>query len=158
MVGTAGVRFIESRVAGVTLKIVEPLVDPEAAVIVLCPVAALAACPVLLIVATAGAELLQVTEPVISRVLPSVYVPVAANCWFVPNAIDGFAGVIAIETRAALVTVRVVEPLTVPELAAIVVAPVPFPVAKPALEIVATAGEDELQVTVPVMSCALPSV
>ena len=84
--------------------------------------------------------------------------PVAVNCWFVPNAIDGFAGVIAIETRAALVTVRVVDPLTVPELPEIVVVPVPFPVARPALEIVATAGEEELQVTVPVMFCVLPSV
>jgi hypothetical protein len=72
MVGTAGVTLIETNVAWVTVKIVEPLIDPESAVIVLCPVAALAACPVLLIVATAGTELLQVTEPVISRVLPSV--------------------------------------------------------------------------------------
>ena len=84
--------------------------------------------------------------------------PVAANCWFVPDAIDGFAGVIAIETRAALVTVRVVDPLTAPELAAMTVAPVPVPVASPALEIVATACEEEFQVTVPVMFCVLPSV
>ena len=84
--------------------------------------------------------------------------PVAVNCWFVPNAIDGFAGVIAIETRAALVTVRVVDPLTVPELAAIVVVPVPAPVASPALEMEATPSRDEFQVTVPVMFCVLPSV
>ena len=75
-VGTAGVTVIESNVAGVTVKIVEPLMDPDVAVIVLCPVATLVACPtlgaVLLIVATAGAELLQVTEAVILRVLPSV--------------------------------------------------------------------------------------
>ena len=72
IVGTAGVTLIESNVAGVTVKIVELLIDPEAAVIVLCPVATLAACAVLLIVATAGAELLQVTELVRLRVLPSV--------------------------------------------------------------------------------------
>jgi hypothetical protein len=82
----------------------------------------------------------------------------ALNCWFVPNAIEGFAGVTAIETRPALVTVRVVDPLTVPELAAIVVVPVPIPLASPAVEIVAIVREDELQVTVPVMSCVLPSV
>jgi hypothetical protein len=82
----------------------------------------------------------------------------ALNCWFVPNAIEGFAGVTAIETRAALVTVRVVDPLTVPELAAIVVVPVPIPLASPAVEIVAIVREDELQVTVPVMFCVLPSV
>ena len=80
------------------------------------------------------------------------------NCWFVPNAIDGFAGVTAIETRAALVTVSVVDPLTVPELAVIVVVPVPVAVASPALEIVATACKEEPQVTVPVMFCVLPSV
>jgi hypothetical protein len=69
------------------------------------------------------------------------------NCWFVPNAIDGFGGVIAIETRAALVTVRVVDPLIVPELAATIVFPVPVPVANPVLEIVATASCEELQFT-----------
>ena len=73
--------------------------------------------------------------------------PVAANCCFVPNAIEEFPGVIAIETRAALVTVRIVEPLTVPELAAMVVDPAPIPMASPAFEIVATPGCDELQFT-----------
>ncbi len=73
--------------------------------------------------------------------------PVAVNCCFVPNAIEEFPGVIAIETRAALVTVRVVDPLTVPELAAMMVAPAPIPVANPALEIVATPGCEELQFT-----------
>jgi hypothetical protein len=76
MVGTAGVTVIESNVVGVTVKLVESLIDPEAAVIVLCPIATLEAWPifgaVLLTVAIAGAELLQITELVISRVLPSV--------------------------------------------------------------------------------------
>ena len=69
------------------------------------------------------------------------------NCWFVPNAIDEFAGVIAIEIKVALVTVSVVDPLTVPELAAMTAAPVPVPVADPALEMVATPGCEELQFT-----------
>jgi hypothetical protein len=76
MLGKAGVTLIESSVAGVTVKTVEPLTGPEVAVIVLCPVATLAACPmldpVLLMVAIAGAELLHVTELVRLRVLPSV--------------------------------------------------------------------------------------
>ena len=76
MVGRAGPTLIETSIAGVTVKLVEPLIDPEAAVIVLCPAATLEAWPmlgaVLLIVATAGAELLQLTELVMSRVLPSV--------------------------------------------------------------------------------------
>jgi hypothetical protein len=85
-------------------------------------------------------------------------VPVAVNCWFVPNAIEGVAGVTAMDTRAAAVTVRVVDPLTVPELAATMVVPTPVPVARPPLEIVATPGDEELQFTVLVRFCVLPSV
>jgi len=74
--GSAGVTLIETKVAGVTVTVVEPMTDPELAVIVVCPVARLVASPivgaVLPIVATAGTVLLQVTELVILRVLPSV--------------------------------------------------------------------------------------
>lgn len=74
--GTAGVTLIETNVAGVTVRAVEPKIDPKVAVIVVCPVAALVASPTLdaalLMVATAATELLQVTELVILRVLPSV--------------------------------------------------------------------------------------
>lgn len=76
--------------------------------------------------------------------------PVAVNCCFVPNAIEELLGVTAIETRAAVVTVRVVDPVTVPELAAMVVTPTPVPVANPPLEIVATPICEELQFTAPV--------
>ena len=80
------------------------------------------------------------------------------NCWFVPDAIEGFPGVTAMETRAAAATVRVVDPLTVPELAAMVVVPTPVPVARPPLEIVATPCDEELQLTVLVRFCELPSL
>jgi hypothetical protein len=74
--GTAGVTLIETKVAGVTVRAVEPMIDPSVAVIVVCPVATLVASPllgaVLLIAATAGTELLHATELVILRVLPSV--------------------------------------------------------------------------------------
>jgi hypothetical protein len=67
---------MESRVAGVTVSAVEPTMEPKVAVIVDCPVATLVASPTLgaplLIVATAGTELLQTTELVMLRVLPSV--------------------------------------------------------------------------------------
>lgn len=76
----------------------------------------------------------------------------------VPNAIEGFAGVTATAARAALVTVRVVDPVTAPELAAIVVVPTPVLVASPPLEIVATPGEEELQLTALVRYCVLPSL
>jgi hypothetical protein len=149
---------IEVKAAGVMVKSVDPVMDPEVAVIELWPVAMVLASPLVLTAATPTAELLQVTELVRSRVLPSVYVPVAVNCWVVPMAIDGFAGVTATDTKAALVTFRVVDPLTFPEAAAMVVVPVPVPEASPALETVATAGAEECQVTVAVMFCVLPSV
>jgi hypothetical protein len=45
-----------------------------------------------------------------------------------------------------------------PEFAVIVALPTPTPVAKPPAVIVATAVEDELQLTVPVKFCLLPSL
>ena len=84
--------------------------------------------------------------------------PVAVNCWFAPHEIEGFAGVTAIDTRVAAVTVRVVDPVTVPELAPTVVVPTLVPVARPLPEILATPCDEELQVTVLVRFCVLPSV
>ena len=65
-------------------------------------------------------------------------------------AIDGFAGVTAIETNAAVVTVRVVVPVTPAELALIVAVPLAIEVARPPAEIFATLVFDEVQVTEPV--------
>jgi hypothetical protein len=45
------------------------------------------------------------------------------NCCVVPLATDGFAGVAAIDTNAAAVTVKVADPLTVPDVAEIVAWP-----------------------------------
>jgi hypothetical protein len=75
------------------------------------------ASPAVLIVATAAAEELHVAVLVRFCVLASVYVPVAVNCWVLPLAIDPFAGVTAIDTSVAAVTVSVVLPETVPEVA-----------------------------------------
>ena len=69
------------------------------------------------------------------------------NCLAVPSAIDGAAGVTAIDTRAGTVTVSVVDPLTLPDAAAIVVVPWPTLVASPPLLIVAVAGVFEDHVT-----------
>ena len=66
----------------------------------------------------------------------------------IPDAIEGLPGVTAMETRAAAVTVRVVDPLTVPEFAAILVLPTLFPVARPPAAMLATPGDEELQVAV----------
>jgi hypothetical protein len=84
--------------------------------------------------------------------------PVAVNCWFVPAARDGFAGVTVIEVSAAAVTVTVVDPVIDPELAETVVEPVATAVANPLVEILATAGADEFHVAVPVRSWVLPSL
>jgi len=66
-------------------------------------------------------------------------------------AMLGFAGVIAIDTSVAAVTVRAVDPDMLPEVAVIVVEPVATEVAKPfepaALLMAATVVFDELQVT-----------
>ena len=70
---------------------------------------------------------------------------------------EGFTGVTAIETNVAAVTVRMLVPLTKPDVAVIVVTPVPAPVARPfepgALLTVAAAGSSELHVTDVVRSC-----
>ena len=80
------------------------------------------------------------------------------NCWVKPFVIDGFAGVTAIDCSAAAVTVNVVEPLTAPEVALIVLVPAATPVASPALVMVALAGVPEAHVTEEVRFCVLLSV
>jgi hypothetical protein len=54
--------------------------------------------------------------------------------------------------------VIVVEPVIEPELAVIVVVPTPVLVARPLEVMLATDVRDELQVTVLVRSCVLPSL
>lgn len=55
-------------------------------------------------------------------------------------------------------TVSVVNPLTAPEVAVIVLLPTPVPVARPIPEMVATADADELQLTEVVRFCVVPSL
>jgi hypothetical protein len=68
----AGVTMMDTSGAGVTVSMADPETDPDAAVIVVVPVAALTALPLEPIVATAGAEDAHATELVSTRVLPSV--------------------------------------------------------------------------------------
>ena len=74
------------------------------------------------------------------------------NCWFVPAAIDGLAGVTAMLWRVAAVTVSTVEPLTSPRVALMLDVPAATPWARPAALIVATEVVAEAQVTGPVRS------
>jgi hypothetical protein len=161
-----GVTSMETRVAGVTVREIKPeMPPPEVAVIVDVPTATVVALPLvpatLLMVATATADELQVTDAVRSCVVLSEKVPVAVNCWGVPRAMLGFVGVTAMETRVADVTVRVVEPEMPPEVAVIVAVPAATAVALPlvpaALLMVAKDAADELQVTEVVRSCVVLS-
>ena len=94
---------------GLTVSRVEPLILPVTALIVLVPAANAVARPcvpaALLIVATPVFDELHCTVFVMSCTLLSVNVPVAVNCCFKPNAIEGIAGVTAIDTTVAGVTV-----------------------------------------------------
>ncbi len=65
---------------------------------------------------------------------------------------EGAGGVTAIETRAAGVTVRVAEPVMLPEAALIVATPTPALAARPVFETVATDATDDIQVAEAVRS------
>ena len=166
MPGSAGVTAIDTSSAAVTVNVVEPEINPDAAVIVVDP-AALALArpsepPEFEIVAMPSSEDDQVTEAVMSWVDVSVKIPVAVNCCVVPFAMLGSAGVTPIDTSAAAVTVRVVEPEINPEVAVIVVTPTALALARPseppAFEIVAALSFEDDQVTAEVRSCVEASV
>ena len=81
----------------------------------------------------------------------------AVNCCVLPTVTVGFAGVTAIENRVAAVTVIVVDPLTLHEVAEIVEVPAFKAEAKPPAFTVAVAVLDEAQATLPVRFCVLLS-
>src|SRR3984957_13553114 len=106
--GFAGVTSTEIITAEVTDSALDPPTEPTLAVMFAIPWVTLLATPAegpsLLIVATAGVSELHCTVPVMFCVLPSVKVPVAVNCCVVPRGMEGIAGVTAVETRNAGVT------------------------------------------------------
>ena len=75
------------------------------------------------------------------------------NCCVNPFAIEGFAGVTLIDVSVAAVTVRTVEPLTLPKVALIDEVPAPTPLARPPVVIVATLVVADTHVTLAVMFC-----
>jgi len=129
-VGVAGLMLIDVTVACVTSSDAVPLTEPFFAVMVVVPTAALLTRPVELIVATVALEEDQVVrgEDERSWLELSVNVPVAVYCCSRPRAMDGVAGVTAIEAKAAGLTVSKVEAEVEPTVAVIAVLPV-FPVA-----------------------------
>jgi hypothetical protein len=80
------------------------------------------------------------------------------NACVFPGRTEGLAGVTAIDTSPGALTVKVVEAVTTPEAAPMVVAPCASAVASPELPIVAAEVFDELHATEPVRSSVLPSV
>ena len=139
-----------------TVSPVEPLIAPKVAVTVELPVPRLVARPCALMVAAAGLDDVQTTVAVMSWVLESLKVPVAAYCFVVPTAIVEFAGVTVIPTSVAPVTVTVAVPETEPEVAVTVEVPAPTPVAEPSALTVTTL-EDEVDHVTLVRSWVLPS-
>lgn len=153
-----GDTIIETKAAGVTVRFVEPTIEPEVALMAVVPTLALVAFPVAPMVATLVVADAHVAVPVRSWVLPSVKVPVAVNCWLVPSAMEGLPGVTVIELRTAAVTVKLSVPVTDPYWAEMVAVPCPRPFPKPVLPTVAVAGLEELQVAELVRSWVEPSV
>jgi hypothetical protein len=76
-----------------------------------------------LIVATDVADEVQLAVVVRSCVVPLLKVPVAVNCCVLPVEIEAVLGVTAMEVNTAAVTVKLADPLIVPEVAVIVVWP-----------------------------------
>ncbi len=152
-------------VIAVTLSVADPDTLPDVAVIVDVPAARQDARPLdpaaLLIAATVVLDELQVTDAVRFCVVPSEYVPIAVNCLVVPAALVELEGVIEIDDSVAGVTVSVVEPDTLPDVAVTVDVPAARQDARPldpaALLIAATVVLDELQVTDAVRFCVVPS-
>jgi hypothetical protein len=156
--GFAGVTAIETSVGGPTVSVVLPLTVPEVAEMVVVPTATVVARPLAEIVAVVVVEDAHVTDAVRFCVVLSLYVPVAVNCCESPFATLGLAGVTAMETSAAPCTVSVVLPVTVPEVAEMVVVPTATAVARPPAAIVAAAVFVDAQIAVAVRFCVEPSV
>jgi hypothetical protein len=154
--GLLGLMLMDIRRAVETIKFVEPLTAPTVAEMVVVPVARLPTEPRLFMVAVAGLEEPQRTDSVRSCVLLSLKVPVAVNGFVVPTAMLEFAGVTAIDSNVALLTLSEAVPVTEPEIALIVANPVPTDVARPEALTVAVTGTDDVHVT-DGKSCVLPS-
>jgi hypothetical protein len=133
--GSGGDTAIETNVAGVIVSSVDPATDPNVALMFAVPTPVPKASPVLPTVADEVVSEDHAAVVVRFCVLPSLYVPVAVNCCVVPDAMEGVVGVTAMETRVAVVTVRVVDPVAVPEVALMVAAPEATPVAIPSVPV-----------------------
>lgn len=152
----AGVIANDTSAGAPTVSVADPLIVPDAAVIVALPTAVPLANPAALMPATLLDEF-HVTEPVRSCVEPSVYFPLAAYCWVVPTGMDAADGATVSETSDGGATVSKDDAEMELELAVMVAVPIAFALANPAVVTLTTLLE-ELHVTDPVRSCVLPLV
>lgn len=114
------------------------------------PIEAEDASPPELMAATVVLDEFQVTSGVTSWTMALDNVPLAENCWVLPAAMVGVAGVTAMDTTVA--EVRVVEPEVPAKVALMVLVPAATAVATPFVLIVAAAVFDESQVATAVKS------
>lgn len=98
------------------------------------------------------------TVSVMFCVVPSVKVPVAVKDCVLPRGMTGIAGVIAIDTSVAGVTVTIVAPVIEPTLAVMLLVPVATLLTSPWLFTAAMLGLFELQIAALVRSNVLPSL
>ena len=87
--------------AMVTITSLAPLIAPLLAMTFVVPGLTPDNIPLGLTTPTDGADVFQVTEDVRSRVLASLYLPVAVNCCAVPALIFAFPGATRIAVRLA---------------------------------------------------------
>jgi len=151
-VGAVGVRATETSVPVPTVRLVLPVIPDAEAEITTVPPFFPWAMPLERIEATFGFDDFHEIPARFEATLPSLNVPAAEYLIEVPFAILAPAGFTVIETRWAVDRVRVVEPLTDPDAAVIVALPFATLVARPWLLIVATAADEAVQRTEPVMS------
>lgn len=157
-VGFAGVIAIDVSVPVPTVSAFVPFTPAEVAETVTLPLFLPNAKPDDRTCAILGLDDFQLKPGKFADVLPSLNVPVAVNLIDVLLAILGLLGVMVIETRCAVETVKPVEPFTDPTEAMIVLVPVVRLVASPWLLIVAAAGFEEAHKADAVMSCVLLSL
>jgi len=135
MLDAWGVTAIETRVAGVTVKLVDPDTVPSVALTVTDPMLSDVASPsypdALLTAATVGSEELHTTLVVRFCVELSENTPTAVSCVWRPFGILGLVGVTPMDTSVAAVTVSVADPETLPSVAVMVAGPWPAAVTSP---------------------------
>ena len=160
-----GVTAIDTRVAGVTVKLVDPDTVPNVALTVTDPGLSDVASPsdpaALLTAATVGSEELHVTLVVRVWVELSEKTPTAVNWVWRPLGTLGVAGVTPMDMSVAAVTVSVADPDTLPSVAVIVSDPWPVAVARPldpvALLTAATLVAEDVQLAELVRFCVVLS-